>query len=219
MDDDYDDQVAQIGRLSSMGSDDLINHLSNSNGPINSVAPNVFPHVQGLASRAIQFLGSKIPPSSSLLPEDRKMPISIAEKNRFKTYYDAVNNPVGVLDHVKNGTLSPLHVEALSSVYPELHQEMKSKIFEHLVDAKSKGQTLPYRLRNSVSTLLGQPLDSTQSQPMMAAITMANAPKGPPPAPIGKQKKVSKSTASTMEKSTALLQTPSQARQSGRLTS
>lgn len=214
---DYQSKADQISQLSALPPDQLVNHFSSAYSNVQNAAPNIAIHLQSTAARAMQFLQSKLPPKSDSLIEDRKSEPSETQKRQFLQYHETLNDPISVLDHVKNNTLTQNHLDALEAVYPDLHQEMKKKMLDKLIETKSEGKSLNYKARNSVSQFLGQPLDSTQTQPMMASIIAANAPKSPPPAPVGGQKKVSKSTASTMEKSTALLQTPDQARAANRM--
>jgi hypothetical protein len=175
MDDDYESKSDQIRDLSSLPDDDLIDHLSNAHGSLAAAAPGLLPHIQNTAFRAIKFLGSKLPPPGTPLLEDQDPITSPFQKKSFLDYHKIVNDPVSVLDHVKDGTLNSRHLEALSSVYPDLHDEMKKQMTEGLIDSKAKDKMIPYGLRKSISAFMGQPLDSTLTPASAQTILHANA--------------------------------------------
>jgi SspJ family small acid-soluble spore protein len=171
------------------------------------------------AAAAQNYFAQMKPTQPQLSPLDKPLPIDVSKEAAYNRQLDIATQPLMAVKYAKEGTLQAQDLQTIQTVYPGLLPKIASESYNSMVKAVSEGQEIPYKQRVSMSLLTGQKIDSTQSQPMMASILMANAPKYPPPAQIGKQKKVSSSTASTMEKSTALLQTPSQARQSGRLTS
>lgn len=213
--DNYANKANEIRNLAAMPADQLSDHLAETHKGLDEIAPNLAPHVHATGVRAIQFLNSKLPHAGNELIQDQHLPPSPAEKHAWLQLHQAVDDPVSVLDHVEKGTLTRHHVEALQSVYPELHQEMIGKMQEHLGTLKSKGQTLPSAKRNAISKFIGQPLDSTQTwQNMQAIIQSAGANTGPAAQASGKgPNKASGPELTQINKVNSLDQTASQARQ------
>lgn len=175
MDEDMKDRIDQVRELGALPPDQLAGRLANAHGQIAEIAPNLLPHIQSTAMRAVQFLNSKLPPKGNELLEDESHELTASQRQGFHAYHEIINDPASVLAHVKHGTLNPLHMEALKSIYPDIHGEMKSQIIEHLADMKAKGRSLPFSLRNSIGTFLEQPLDSTATFPAIQTIMNANA--------------------------------------------
>jgi hypothetical protein len=167
---DYDSKATQIRQLAGMPSDQLVDHLTNAHPNISNTAPNVAPHVFSTATNAIQFLNSKLPSHGNELPQDRAPGPSQQQKNAWLDLHKTVSDPVSILDHVKNGTLNSHHMEALQTVYPDLHQEMLTKMTEHLGSMQANDKQLPYARRMAISKFVGQPLDSTMTPESFQAI-------------------------------------------------
>lgn len=128
------------------------------------------------AAQATNYLNSIKPQSSQGAPLDRVQKPSPAVENQYHRQIDIANNPSLVLQHVKNGTVQPSDLQTLDAIYPSLAKSMRSKAFERLVEAKTKGVKIPYHQRQGLSMLLGQPLDFSQSVAGMQAIIKANSP-------------------------------------------
>lgn len=167
MEGDYNTISAEIENLGATSPQELLNN-SKQNG-INHFAPNISPHLTSAAGNALGFLQSKLPDKGNDLLDDYSEPSDL-DKHRFMTYHRIVSDPASVINHIKDGTLNGQHMEAIGAVYPDLHQEMKAKLLEHLADLHADGGKLPYHQRQSMSLFLGQPLDSTMTQQASQAI-------------------------------------------------
>jgi len=176
MNQEYEEKSGQIRQLAALPAEDLSAHLSQMHPGVSSIAPNIAPHVQGTAGRAIQFLNSKLPSAGNELLQDSPVKPSSAQKRAWLDLHKVVSDPLIILDHVNQGTINRHHVEALTTIYPNLHQELVGKINEELGALRAKGQSLPYYKRLGLFKITGQPIDSTMTQPNMAAIINANRP-------------------------------------------
>lgn len=203
---DYGSKSTQIRQLAVLPPDQLVDHLNNAHPNISTAAPNIAPHVFSAATNAIQFLNSTLPSHGNELPQDQAPGPSTQQKNAWLDLHKTVSDPVSVLDHVKNGTLNSHHMEALTSVYPDLHQEMVSKMSPHLGDKQ-----LPYSRRMAISKFIGQPLDSTMTPESFQAILSSSASQtqSGQPAP----KKASGVELNQLNKVNQLYQTPLQSRE------
>lgn len=209
---DFQSKSEPIIKLATMDPTRLSDHLAETHQSTQDVAPNIAPHVNAAAVNAVQYLSSKLPSGGPDLIQDRPQEPSVAEKKQWLDLHSIVDDPTSVLSHIEKGTLNASHVEALKTVYPDLHNEMVSKISEELGKLKSNHQEIPYPRRMQLSLLMDTPLDTTMTQPVMAAIINANAQKAP------QKKTVSSSTATTQSKLNKMYQTPDQARAARRTT-
>lgn len=163
-----------------------------------------------LAAGAANRLKAMKPVQPQAGPLDKPAPTNKVQQQKYERALDVAQQPLMVLKYAKNGTLQHQDVDLLQSLYPQVHNKIVSQLTQELIKAKTDGKQIPYKERQSLSLLMGTPLDSTLSQASMANIMAANAPKGPPPQPQG-QKRVSKSTANSMSKIDKMYETTAQA--------
>lgn len=210
---DYGSKSQQIRQLASLPPDKLVDHLSGIHNGLGTVAPNLEPHVHTAAINAIQFLNSKLPNAGNELLQDKHPEPSGTQKRAWLDLHKTVDDPTSVFDHINNHTLNNHHIEALKTVYPDLHQDMVQKIQEHLGEMKTKGQTLSYSKRAVLSKFIGQPIDSTFTPQSSQAIIMSAGQAQTPQTGQGKsQKKASGPELSQINKVNSLYQTQEQAR-------
>lgn len=129
-------------------------------------APQTAQALQVAAARGVAFLASKVP-TQKMTPLGKPREPSQQEAWQFSRYYDAVNKPTSILKHAAAGTLTPMDVEAVKAVHPELFAHMQAAALEKVM--AHKGQPLPYRARLMLSMLLGQDLDGTMSRESLQA--------------------------------------------------
>lgn len=146
----------------------IVDHLTHHVGNLHQSLPNVTQGIHNTALAGLSFLNSKLPRPANDLPMSAPYKPSDAEKAKFVRYFNAVNNPIGVLDQVKHGTLSSEALEALQHVHPQLFQQMQKQVAGEL-KGKDHDQ-LPYSVKMSVAKFLGTPLDSS----MLPQVIRAN---------------------------------------------
>lgn len=209
--DEYSQKSGQIRNLASLTPDQAADHLAQTHNILDSVAPNIAPHIHSTAVNAITFLNSKLPTGGNELLQDKLPTPSRAQKMAWLDLHQAVSNPLSILEHVNNNTVNRGHLEALQTVYPDLHQEMIQKAQEHLGAMKMKGIQLPYGQRVALAKLTATPLDSTMTQPNMQAII--NSSRSTQSTQQGAQNKASGAELNQINKVNQLSETPGQARQ------
>lgn len=131
----------------------LIDYLSDSTKTITSTAPMISQQLQASSIRAIGFLHSKIPVVPPQKPLSPPMQVSDSDTNRFIRYYDVVRDPFVVYDRINEGVLTAEHMEALSFVYPKLHESMKISAYEEMLKFSKKKDK--YDLSNSKKLNIG----------------------------------------------------------------
>lgn len=162
------------------------------------------------AATAMNYLDSiKLkPPQGQPLDAD-PTPDPVAEGN-YDRQLDIANHPLLVLNHIKDGTLDPQDLTTVKTIYPGLYKSLVSEVGEEIINAKAKGEDIPYKHRMGLSMVLGQPLDSTMTQASMMAIITSQGQQTPP---AQSNKGPTAQTQKTIEKTDKLYETPEQQRQ------
>lgn len=185
--------------------------ITNIGGSLGQVLPM---HAAVLGSRsanALNYFNGIKPKPSQGSPLDPIMPPSKSSEAQYDRQIDIAQQPHLVLQHVKDGTVQPADLQTLKTVYPELYQSVIAKSGEALIDAKNEGRFIPYRQKQGLSSLLGQPMDSIQSPAAMQAIMQANAT-AQTAQTQGKPKKASGVELKQIDKVNSMSATPDQAR-------
>lgn len=163
----YDKVTKSISNIADNPSG-IVDHMAHHTAGLNNSLPNVTQGINNTAMSALQFLNSKIPKPATNFPYSQKFEPSQEQKNKFMRYYTAVNNPLHVLDDVRNGTLTNESLEAMQAVHPQLLKQMQMHVSDQL--GLSKNKDLSYAKKISIAKFIGHPLD----QSMLPQVIMAN---------------------------------------------
>ena len=126
--------------------------------------------LMGMAKSTINnYLQQKQPAVISGMPFDSTYP-NAQKRREYDTALDIANKPLSVLKHAQKGTLLPEHVQHLAGMYPDLHDHLGKKITERIMKAQLNEEKPDYRVRQSMSLLLGSPLDSTMTPQAIQSI-------------------------------------------------
>ena len=112
------------------------------------------------------------------LPYDKHEPT--AEQKRV--YDNALNiaaNPLSIMKHVKDGTLTNEHVKHFTQMWPEISSHLSKKITERIVHGKMRDEKPNYKTRQSLSMLMGMPLESSFTPSYIQAAQSTYAAKAP----------------------------------------
>lgn len=150
--------------------------LENATSPIHSAAPSIAANLNIAAARATQFLASKLPIQDPGTPFSAPTKPSASEIAKFNRYYEIVENPVGVLSHIKNGTLTKEHLETIRTVYPKMYTQMQHAIMDKI--AQKGGEHLPYQTKLTLSMFLGQDLTRSLKQASISSAQQVFATQG-----------------------------------------
>lgn len=133
-------------------------------------APDHSTHLTMTSARAMSYLASVRPKTAPVNPLDMPVKPSEVEIARYNRALEIAEQPLTILKHVKDGTITPQDIEAISNIYPSLYEDMKQKTLEQLMELRAKGTEIDYKTRIGLSVFLGQPLESS----MMPQNIMAN---------------------------------------------
>lgn len=187
----------------------------NVGGNLGQTAPDHAAALGMKTANAMNYLQSIKPMASQGGPLDPLEPVSKAKENQYDRQLAIAQNPMQVLHRVKNGTILPQDLKTLHNVYPELGRSIISKASDAIIDAKSKNMKIPYKQKQGLSMLLGQPLDFIQTPQAMQAIIKANSPMQAPQSQ-GKPKKATQVELNQINKVDEQLATPDQKRLMGK---
>lgn len=176
-------------------------------GNVGHYLPDHTAPLGALAGRVVDYMNTIKPKNTSTGPLNNPIPPSKSAEASYNRQLSIAEQPLQILEHVKNGTLIPQDLTTLTTLYPKLYQKLVSSIGQSFIDGKKE---IPYQLKMSLSSFMGQPLDATLTQPGMQAALMANTPKAPPQPP-GKKKPSSETALKQQEKNNSLFETETQA--------
>jgi hypothetical protein len=121
------------------------------------------------AGRVVSYLNSirpKVEKTSPLDPELKPNKPAMAEYHKA---LDIAEQPLLVLQDIKDGTLRPQDVQHLQHMYPNLYQKIATSVHEEIMNHASEEGKVPYKMRLGLSLFLNEPMDSSISQPQIMA--------------------------------------------------
>lgn len=161
---------------------------------------------------AVNYLNSLRPKETKLSPLDSKPIVSQAQKAKFDRALNIAQQPLVILNHIKQGTLTQGDMQTMRTLYPSLHSSISEKIMAQVSDSVQKGKMIPYTTRMGLSMFLGQPLDSTMLPQNMASIQAIQQGSASAQSPGQPQQGPKRSTAA-LSKLPGMAQSADQARQ------
>jgi hypothetical protein len=151
------DKVRKAASAMNSDPEQFLNHA----GDLARHMPESAAAVAASKTRVLTYLNSLEPrPASNLLPFDERTTDPVAER-RYDQALELAASPLSILSHVKEGSLTPDHVQDMQAMYPQLAKVLREKVFAAIVDAKHAEEKPSYRVRQSLSLLTGEPMDST----------------------------------------------------------
>lgn len=190
------------------------NAIFNIGGMTGHYLPDHVAPMAGMAQNAVQFLNSQRPQTTPDMPLDSHIKAAPYQANDYNRLLKLAQQPLMALDMMKKGTLNHHDVQAIQTMYPQLYGKMVQKLTAEIVNHKDKGKLIPYKTRMGLSLFVGQPLDSTMSQPSILATQIGKSSARPPQENSQlPQKPPSGSSTKELTKAPAANRTPSQARQ------
>lgn len=120
--------------------------------------------------RAVSYLASLRPATAPGAPLDAKpIPSSTAEA-AYRNALLIAEQPLSVIQSIKEGTLTTQDIVHLHTMYPALYQRMQDKLVSQMTASMGKDKAIPYKTKLSLSMFMAQPLESSmQPQAIMSA--------------------------------------------------
>lgn len=168
----------------------MANSLTKGTEGLHHVVPNISQSLQATGTRALNYLHSQMPKASTEYVGDADYEPSKAQQRNWLDLHEIVHDPISILDHVRHGTLTNDHMDALSQVHPELLDDMRQKVMEEMDPSKVKKLSSTTKL--SLGKFLGSPVTAAQSpQAVMSnqmALSQSRAPQVAPKTTISGMK-------------------------------
>lgn len=168
-----------------------------------------------LNGRAVQYLNSIRPKQEKTAPLDPPRKPNAIEEAKFERQLQIAEQPMLILQHVKDGTITPDDLKTLVNIYPDLYETYKERLMEGVLDASAEDKKLPYQTAYGLSLFLGIPLTSSL-QPENILANQNLLPSLPPQPP--QAVKPSQQGLKNLGEVSKAASTPSQARQLNRAT-
>lgn len=139
------------------------------NDPVQRFFPTQNAMTQGGKIRVSNYL-SQVRPSENppMLPFDRK-PNQKAQTKAYDKALTIAVNPLYVLDKIQKGRLTKDDMLHFNSMYPELKTHLQKQVSKRIVEAQVNGEKPNRHIKQSLSLFMGAPMESTLTQPMIAA--------------------------------------------------
>lgn len=181
-------------------------------GNLATYLPNHAAQISQTASMAVNYLNSVRPNTVGTGLLDGKRTPSASELSQYNRTLKIAEQPLTVLQHIKQGNLTTRDIQDLKAMYPGYYDYLSQQLMSKVIDMKAKGKPIPYALRQSIALFTGQTLDSTMTPSAIQAAQAANAPQTPPPAQMMPKARKPRGRLSALgDKTSSLYATPAQA--------
>lgn len=165
---------------------------------------------------SVNYLNSLRPSEARAMPLDTKPTPDKTQTASYNRALDIAENPLIVLNKIKDGTITPSEILSLKTMYPALHSQIAQKLQDHIIENAHKGDLIPYKTRVGVSMFTGQPLDSTMMPASIISAQEANMGSQQKQDAAQQQQSAPASKTNKLSKLPSQYQTASQARESER---
>lgn len=185
----------------------------------NNSVPTYNTAMAASAARMVQYLASIKPNTEPKNPLDKERKANPVQKSAYDRAMDIAEQPLVVLNSLKDGRITSSDIVALKTMYPSLYTKLSQKITSQMVDSIKRKEEIPYQTKIGLSLFLGQPLDSTMTpQAIMAIQARHMSPTARPEGTDQPARAPSASSMKGMSKLPASAQTPGQQREMSRTT-
>lgn len=184
--------------------------IMHSGGSLNPYMPQHNVALGQMTANAVDYLNSIAPkPSGGVNPLDTKIPASKSQQAMFDRALNIANQPLTILQHVKDGTLMAHDMATLNTLYPALHPKLAQSLTNAMIDHRQKGGSIPYRTKVGLSIFMSQPMDASMTSQAIMAAQSTFLPKQQPQSPT---KAPSASSTRSLSKMSSQYQTAEQSR-------
>ncbi len=120
-----------------------------------------------------------------MAPLDPEIKPSPMQQAHFNRALDIAEQPLVVLDAIKEGTLTQQDIGHLKMLYPDLYNKFNNEMMNHVINRTTDEEPIPYRTKLALSLFMGQPLDSSMTPMSLQSSQIAFQPQGGQQPPQG----------------------------------
>lgn len=193
--------------------------LIGTGGKVGTYLPNHGQALSQTAMNAVNYLNSQRPQVPKISPLDADQEPDPIAKDQWNRTLTIAQQPLSILDHIKEGTVQPTDIKTMIALYPGLYQKLSSKLFDGMAShADDTENPIPYKTKMGLSLFAMHPLDSTMAPAgiLGAQVVFAQQKQTQQPQEQSKPKKGTAASAKAMNVVTQSYQTPTQARSAER---
>ena len=114
--------------------------------------------------RNVRYLASLRPDTAPLSPLDGPRKVAQSEEAEYDRALAIAQQPLLVLDGVREGRVNVKDLQHLNQMYPALTKQMQAKLQKEMMEGIANGEKLPFSTQMGISAFIGMPL-STALQP------------------------------------------------------
>lgn len=139
------------------------NEMLNVGGKTGHYLPAHGQEIGAVSARAVNYLNSIRPSTKQPSPLDKPIKPTPEQSEAYHRQLDIAEQPLRVLQRIKDGSLVPQDLVTLKTIYPALYQNLTSQIMVHMNDHLTDEEPIPYHTKMALSMFFGSPLDSTMT--------------------------------------------------------
>ncbi len=155
----FKDRARQIHAATANMGEGIRATVDNELGDIPADFPRLSSALTNGLTRGALFLESKLPSSYRAAAPGAigrsTRPVADHDIAKFARYWSAVNNPVTVLHDMALGIVTDEQIEAIRTVYPELHVKLSERLLERAAELDAAGERLPIQTRLQIGRFVG----------------------------------------------------------------
>lgn len=139
----------------------LLENVDRIGGAYAEISPDMAAGASMSMVNAVQHLAANLPPASqpSMFQQAERRP-STGEMIDFQQRFEALEDPLSLLEHLADGTITSAMVEAVSHAYPRLYAQMQADVAA-LVQELENPSAVPYARRTRIGIFMGLETDPT----------------------------------------------------------
>ena len=153
----------------------VLKHSNRQTASLYEHAPDTASAIDAKYLQMLQFISTKSKKSkkSTGLFDTKKGAPSGFETAKMARYLDAITNPQSMVTKAAHGKLSREHVEVMQSIFPQMHNQLKSSVLDFISKNNKKGAKLTYQQQLQLGQLVGvQAHESTNPANVQALQSM-----------------------------------------------
>jgi len=131
----------------------ILNKIDRYNPRMNEDFEDHYVALANMSQQAASFLNSKLPAKSQNALFPTKIRMTKSEEQRFNAYATATMYPETFLKEIASGRAKPETIEAIQSVYPRFYEEVRSEMFNAVVD----NNNVPYQRKMQMAKIFNMP--------------------------------------------------------------
>ena len=129
--------------------------IGNTRNSLHWVPDNIFMYFSMTATKAIEYLVSVLPqkPSRSIfgLETNKKFKYADFQVSRFNRMFTVIEDPITVLDDLKNNRVNTHSIETMQLVYPEILENMRSELTNYFIEKRTKDKEFDISFQQKIN--------------------------------------------------------------------